>query len=191
MPVICVQTAFTGAAVRGGGLNQLFFTGTAGADLQEHLDAVAAFWTAVAPQCVGWTAQVQPEVREYDEETGDLTGLGAGTAPSPITSSSTDRMAPPAVQGLIRLRTAGIVGNRLVQGKIFVPGFPANQSEPDGSTSSGIRTAFNAAATALIGDSETELVVWSRPAEDRAGSTWPVLTASAWSQTAVLRSRRD
>ena len=147
--------------------------------------AVGAFWGAVDARlgtAIQWTTDPSVAVLDLD---GTQTGAFA-TTPQVGTGASATELMPPANQILLRLRTNLFVGGREIRGRIFVPG----NTEADataGLVASAAQTAVNVAAAALIADANTIWAVWS-PTNATATA---VVSATAWSQWAVLRSRRD
>lgn len=198
MPLWRVQTSFTGAGVVGGGLSTMYFDG-AGLALDAH-SAVAAFWTACAPivqsDLVG---AVTSEVALIDETDGSLLLIEA----APLTAidfTGTGEVAALATQGLMRWRTSTIIDGREIRGRTFIPAVPEAFSVAGRPNASYI-TTLNGAAQGLGDDPDSVLVVWRRPREAdpeadppvtaRPGNFGIVTAVSAWTEFAVLRSRRD
>lgn len=176
----------------------LYFSGGAG-DTEYVLNTTRAFWVALQVRMgTGLVTNVDSEVREVNEETGDVVAIRTGPSISSVTGTATGSMCPPATQGLIRLTTGTLRSNRRVQGRIFIPRVPQSQVTAQGTALNAYQTALADAGAILMGGAGTpRLVVWSRPQltpgdpNPRLGAAAPVTGASAWEQFSVLRSRRD
>ena len=196
MSIARVRTVFTGVAGTPWYSNIYFMDDGATPIGTLAIGWVADYWNAHKP---GITSQVSwsvlSEVVTLDEATGDLESVYTGTS-SPNTGSASGQPLPWATQVLARQGTAGIVHNRRVRGRIFIPGF-TEDSTTTGRVPSATQTAVAAAGTALVAASTSLWVVWSRPfagTEDnpaRDGTRWQVTGNSCWDQFAVQRSRRD
>lgn len=191
MTIARVRTFLSGPQIQGGGVQEFYFFGAAGSE-PAMVAAVADFWDAAGDDLlIGNQATVSDVVTNIDEATGNLVSLV--TVPGgPVTHAFTlaGEATPPFTQALIRWATDGVVNNRLVRGRTFIPAIPEGRSlegVPDGE----LRADLDFAAEALIANAETQLVVWSRPTDVRAGSQHTVLSANVWDEFAVLRSRRD
>jgi len=124
------------------------------------------------------------DVATLNTQTGKLEGL-TSTTPATGAGSAAGDPAPFATQGLLRLFTNTIVNDRLLRGRLFLPGVV--EASSTGVPSAGYMTAYNTPAAALIADANTQWNVWSHT----WGASSPVITASTWNRWAVLRSRRD
>lgn len=190
--MIRFRTTFSDSA--GGGIkyNNLYFSATDPADALACKEQVVDFWAGCQVfmhSGVSWA--LDPLVPVIESTTGDTlnvydVGAAAGTG------TAAGEPLPPSNQVLVRLGTNGIVNNRRVQGKIYIPGLVESINE-----NGRVSTATITALTALLGNAfdgtgDEDLVVWSRPVDGgRPGSIHPVQTTSVWNQFAVLRSRRD
>lgn len=175
----------------------LYFTGEI-ASAAAALTKVRTFMAALAPNIgSGMTINVQSEVKEIDPFFGNTLAILNGPDQAPIATSGGTTVTPPATQGLIRLATGGVVRNRRVIGRIFVPRVAVGAVATGGSVSAGYQTSVTNAISALIADQAgPRLAVWSRPMElgpigPVNGSLHAVTSASVWSEFSVLRSRRD
>lgn len=181
-----VRTRFGGGLVVGGGINDLYFLQASGTAAQA-VAAVAALYNAVAP---GISPQVtfvtDPEVLTIDDATGGGVTITTIT-PNNGVGSGTGEPLPPTTQGLIRLRTAGFVGGREIRGRIFIPGYVEARNSSVGTPDSTAINQMNNGIAALLAAANSDLVVYS-PTHH---TSVPVLSANAWGQWAVLRSRRD
>lgn len=180
-----VTTLFSGPLVTGGGINQFYFDEAAGT-ASAAAAAARAFWQAAADVMstqVVWT--VEGEV-ELVDETGAITGVES-TDPFTSNGSSTGDPLPIATQGLIRWRTGFFMGGRELRGRTFIPGVTEGLNGTDGKPNSGALIEMNQAPAALLGASGAEFRIFSRT--KNASAT--VVSGSAWTQWATLRSRRD
>lgn len=141
-------------------------------------------------------AQIQPELLEFDETTGIVTGAGS-TVQAAVPMSGLGDPLPHSNQGLIKWTTAGIVHNRRVRGRTFLPGALESNSTGDGVPSAGHITAINGMITTLLGTMTNRMRVWAQPFEGeegnpaRAGSAHAITAGSMANYWAILRSRRD
>ena len=168
MTISRVNVAWTGPAVRGGGLTQLFF-GSGSVDAQACVDAVGDFLNTVKAH---WNssnvATIDPIVTNIDELTGDLEGIVSTSPPGPFTGTDSGDPIPPSSQGLVRWFTGQVANNHLIRGRTFMPAITENDSTL-GKPTTGYITAVEAAADALIADADSELVVWHRPTSVEIG----------------------
>jgi hypothetical protein len=156
--------------------------------------SVVTFWTALDEHInenVSWA--VLGDVAVIDEVTGIIDHWEtAATADSGAGTNNGDPL-PWANQGLIHWATGEVVNGHQVTGRTFVPGLCEGDST-NGLMTSGLASAIDAIAEAMISDSGSELRIWSRPAPDattpRVGSSHLVRSAAVNSKWAVLRGRR-
>jgi len=184
MPLYRVRTVLTGYP-GAPYLNTMWFNTFGGATAQAAVTAVGAFWTAMDANMgtpVSWVTE--PDVATISEITGGITAVTQTTASSGTGNGGTG-VVPNAAQGLIRLRTGVVVGARELRGRIFVPALVA--SPVSGDVPSTIVAAMNVNVANLIADLNSELVVYSRAHAGFAS----VVAATAWTEFASLRSRRD
>lgn len=180
-----VSTIFSGAGVAGGGINQMYFSGSGGTAADAN-QAVRDFWFALNPSIsntVNWTTGA--EVVEIDEATGQIIGVESVTALGTTGANAGDPL-PFATQGLVRWFTGAFIAGRQLRGRTFIPGMvEANNSA--GRPSGTLMADIQAAADALIADTNSLLAVYSK-----THATWQgVTSASVWSEWAQQRSRRD
>lgn len=175
------------------GQNVIYFAGVAtNGGIQSRTGGFLSNLEPSQPATV--TAQVQGEVKDLDETTGDLVSLDVLTSPpsSAGTNVDTDRLAD-ATQGMITFETGGIVNNRLVKGRVYVPGFAESENTLGEPNVSAIGNLNQAGAALQVG---SEHVVWSRPVRDasgaliRPGSQHIVTMSTAFPEWGVMRSRR-
>lgn len=153
---------------------------------QQAVTAVGAFWNAVdslMEASVTWSTNA--DVETVTASTGQVTAV---TATTPVTGNGTAATTglPVATQGLVRWRTGVYVGGREIRGRWFIPGLSTAQNNDGAPTAAAVLT-INNAASALIADPDTRLMIWSR----KNGQQISVTSGTAWTQFAVLRSRRD
>ena len=196
MTMARVRTVFSGVAGTPWYSNLYFANDGSEDNSQNAHDATAAFWTSLADAITDQvTWEVLGEVTQIDEATGNLEGIVTLT-PAFDNGEVTAEPLPWTTQALARLLTGQIVHNRLVRGRIFVPGETIGSND-DGKPTAGAIAGVQTAANLLITEAAGTLVVWSRPFAGteknpaRVGSKHLVTTASVWDQWAVQRSRRD
>ena len=179
-----VMTGYVGSPY----YSNLYFSAPLVADVTPALDAVESFWDSVLQfSTTDLSVNIEGEVAAIDPVTGEATKYYPGTDRQ-VAGKNSGSTLPPATQGLIRLRTATVVGGRRVLGKFFVPALTsaAGTQVPNATT----RGSWQIAADGLVAESQladVPLVVWSR----KNGIEAEVTDTSSWSQYAVLRSRRD
>ena len=180
-----VTTEMTGL---GGGpfFSQMHFDGDTQTQADAAADAVWDFWQAVfTSMAAGLTLTVQHEVISFDLSSGNPIGVFA-TSEAPMTSSGGGDALPWGTQGLIRWRTGAFVGGHEIRGRTFIPALTEGHNTA-GRPASTLITILNNAASALISDATCELLVYS----PTKSATATVVTGTAWSEWAQLRSRRD
>lgn len=141
-------------------------------------------------------ATIGPEILEFDETTGIVTGAGT-TVQTPVTMTGSVDALPPANQALLQWQTNGIVHNRRVRGRTNIPGCMENQSDPNGKPSSLIGTPLLSGAQAYLTTMSGRARIWAQPFAGtatnpaRPGSQHAIAGVSVAPYWAVLRSRRD
>ena len=169
----------------------------------EIVTATRKFLTTVAAQATNAiSVTLEADQAIFDAATGDLIGMESTSPGAAINGGLAGDMLPPANQGVLRLATGGIVNNRRVRGRFYIPGMC--EANSTGVPAAGLTTVFNTAGSTLIVDSVATgaWVVYSRPlkAEDipagsslspRAGSIHDVQAATGWNKWGVQRRRRD
>lgn len=180
-----VRTIFTGPS-GAPWVNTLFFA-ESGGTAQDAANAVGDFWSnidAIQSNAISWTTEA--DVVLVNEDTGLATGVTA-TTPVSGAGGASDEMLPVASQALIRLLTGVFNDGRQIRGRIFVPGLTETSNTTGGILSGTAGVGLSDAVTNLIGDADSELVVWSRSGLQ----AHPAIAGTVWNQFAVLRSRRD
>jgi len=202
-----VTTLISGTYVVGGGSTTHHFLQSAGTPAQ-MCAAVNSFWNYNSGVFHTSTSfQVQSDVVEFDDATGDIEAVVAGSTHT-IAGGASGEALSPATQGLIRWRTGLYSDGREIRGRTFLPALTV-ASVDDGVVAATTLTVFNTMASNLVADSNTALAVWRRPRPSRPqvgqpgdrwylpaqsareGSSALVSSSSAWSKFATLRSRRD
>jgi hypothetical protein len=166
-------------------------------------DLAAAFRTfllAIAGQFTDeLSAQIQSEILEFDESNGTVTGTGT-TTQAAVVGTNAGALLPASNQLLLRWATEGIVHNRRVRGRSFMPGLVETSSDASGLPESATVTAYLNAANALLTTMTGRMRVWAQPFStdppnpanpDRNGSAHAITAVSVAPYWAVLRSRRD
>jgi len=147
----------------------------------------------------GLTAQVQPEILEFNEADGVVTNAGAGNV-GLVTFSGLGDQIPHSNQALIQWTTNGIVHNRRVRGRTFIPGALEAENSPTGTPLPAVGNPLQTAIDTLLSTTAGTMRIWARPykskgAEDpippRPGSAHAIVSGKVAPYWAVLRSRRD
>ena len=179
-----VRTAITGG-VGGNELSTHFFDATTGT-AQDAADAVRAFWVDLRLRIHGaYTMTVEPLVYTIDSTTG-LATAAVGTSTVAVTGGDGNSPIPAANQGLIRWHTGLFVAGRELQGKTFIPGVTGNSSSglvPN----AGYVADLNTAGSNLASSGPITFGIYSRRHHTFAQAS----SGNAWTQFAVLRSRRS
>lgn len=163
-----------------------YFSGTGAAQGAIAHERVHGFWTALGGVITtAMTTTTQGDVEEIDEATGQVIAVYPVT-PSGRVGGATGDLLPFATQGLIQLRTGTFINGRELRGRIFIPG-AVEGAQTTGQPAGAYRTTLQTAADGLVGTTGPQLLIYSRT--HRTSST--VKAATAWTQWAVLRSRRD
>lgn len=188
----------------GPGLNTFYFDNDAGGGASGAATVVARvrgcwdiFKTTLPTTAI---VNVQGQVDELDEESGDLVGSWNVTPPAVVLgTAATPQWGPaPAMGGLV-LDTAQIIDSRRLKGHSNIGPVAASVSNFE-TPPTGLLNNLNAFGVALIGATPPmathPAVVWRRPKKSgaiivRAGLKRPILAAVASPEWFVLRSRRD
>lgn len=195
--VLVIQSTWSGAGVTGGGKTTLAFANpSSGTNAEVIANALDEMWTGLCANILSADVSVQVDSAGSVYASGDgslqeVYDLGAYDV---RTGAVGGAAVPKATQALVRLGTAGIVANRLVKGRVFIPGMPSAALNTAGELSSSYRNTLRDAFTDFLDAINSTLEVWSRPkttSPARAGSEHLVTSIDVWNQLAVLRSRRD
>lgn len=197
MSLVRVQTVWTGVA------GSPYYTNlyTLGPVTTNNGNDMATAWRVLLVALTstlrtGLVATIDPELLEFDETTGTVTGAGT-TVQGPVSFTGLGDALPPANQALIRWGTNGIVHNRRVRGRTNIPGGLEASSAPDGTLLPGAITSLQSAVNAFLTTMSGRLRVWAQPFEgaennpQRPGSAHAVTGATIAPFWSILRSRRD
>lgn len=155
-----------------------------GVTTADQVDAVKAFWNSLKNNIVTGTNLAVDGVAEIVEsDTGEIVGTDDTGHGGVIVGTDSADPLPPTVQGLIQWRSGVYVGGREIRGRTFI-GCITETSNTAGVPNAGTVAAWTGYATTL---KAANLAVYS-PTKHQWAS---VSSGSAWSQFAVLRSRRD
>jgi len=164
-----------------------FYFGTSLYIVDDAVTATVAFFDACKAKWTNTLAvTVENEVAVIDDATGTLSSVEFATTGDTVTGENLTDPIPPANQVLIRLSTNDVVSGRQLRGRMNFPGITEEDSG-GGKPQSGMLATLVGAMQDLVDDPGSELRVWSRT----HGVSALVTGASAWSEFAVLRSRRD
>lgn len=199
MSLVRVQTVWTGVAGSPYYTN-LYCIGPASTN---NGNDMAAAWRVFlqsmsATLAQGLVATIDPEILEFDETTGNVTGAGS-TLQTPVAMTSAGDQLPHANQALIQWTTNGIVHNRRVRGRTFIPGVMEGHNGPTGIPASIVTNPLQSAIDAYLVTMAGRARIWAQPYAGNADGSNPPRPGSAhaiqsgkvapfW---AVLRSRRD
>lgn len=166
--------------------------------------AVRKFLTSLAAQCrTGISVTLEADQLIFNAEKGDVVGVESAPPGAAILGTAGGNALPFASQGVIKLATGGIVNNRRVRGRFYVP-CPSDLANSAGIPLSGYTSVLQGAADVLITDTSAagKWAVWSRPFEPdpevlkpqpaaRDGSLHDIQAATTFSKWGVQRRRRD
>lgn len=199
MSMYRVRVVFAGAPITGAASSTLYFD-DAGGTAQQAATAAMTWWAAAkVVMRTDCTFYNEVEVATIDAGTGDMTAISSVTQ-TVITGTNDTTPSAAQVQGVMRLRTGQFYNGREVRGRIYIPALGQGAFNNTG-WQSGYLGTLNTAGAALISDANSTLVIWHRPtwdegtphteAPDHPGISKVVSSASLWTKTGVLRSRRD
>lgn len=194
MPMYRVAVEWTGPSSPL--ITQLFFDVAAGGTPQQTATAVATFMGSVDNQVSNaYSWSLDQEVRQINEANGQLQSVVTVTAASGTGFATGERLD--LLQGIITWTTGEIVNGRVLRGRMFCPGVTENFNASTGiPETTAYKTPMDAAAAALIADTNTKLVVWHRPTPIEGGGNQgdgeigEVIGGSLNSKWGYLTSRR-
>lgn len=200
MSLVRVQTVWSGIAGAPYYTN-LYAIGPAATNNGNDLaTAWRVFLNSLSLQlCTGLIATIDPELLEFNETDGVVTGTGT-TLQSPVAFTGGGEQLPHSNQALVQWTTNGLVHNRRVRGRTFIPGVMETQNSPTGTPATQIGTPLQTAIDTMLSSMSGRMRIWSRPvtAEQatptvpaRPGSAWAITTGKVAPYWAILRSRRD
>lgn len=164
-------------------LSTMHFSGTDQAAADAAVAALDAFWSSVddfVTTNLNW--RTEPDVESIDANL-NITGI-FNTTPATGSGAVSGPELPWIAQGLIRWRTAQILAGRELRGRTFIPGATETHND-DGTPVASYVSGLQTAAATLIGTGIFGVLNRS------AGVLHIAVSASAWTQWAALRSRRD
>lgn len=149
----------------------------------------------------GMVATVQSELLEFDETNGNVTGAGVAVESSVNFTGLGDQL-PHSSQALVQWVTSGIVHNRRVKGRTFIPGALEAENSPTGTPLPAVNTPLQTAINTYLSTMSGRARIWSRPFvqtdpeqesknPSRPGSAHAINAGNIAPYWAVLRSRRD
>jgi hypothetical protein len=167
-------------------LSTHWFNSTIG-NVDDCVQSVVDLWTDLSGVIINdLSMAVQSTVYVVDETTGEITGTEISGAADIVVGTDASTPLAAATQGLLRLHTGDYVGGRELRGRMFVPG-PSITALTNGGPSVSYQNSLNTAIATFIGNSSTVPIIWSRV----NGTSRGIVTGNAWTEFAVLRSRRD
>jgi len=194
---------------------QTVWTGVAGAPYYTNVYCIgplstnngndmAAAWRAFLASLVNvcstpMVATIDSELLEFNEVDGVVTGAG-NTIQTPVNFTGAGDALPRQCQALVQWTTNGIVHNRRVRGRTFIPGVLESENGPTGIPTPAVGTPLQTAIDTFLSTMSGRLRIWSREVKvenatatvpARPGSAWPVLSGKVAPYWATLRSRRD
>lgn len=197
--ILKVVTNWTGLQ-GGNGYTNLYFEPIpeAGPITQAMVDAALAkvetfftSWKAYRPP-VTFT-QVDPNVQEIDENSGEIRAFWAGVTAAPAAGLASNAGHSAAAGACINWTTANALNGRRVRGRTFMVPLAAVALDVNGTIDNTALTAMRTAAATLHADgTNVRLVVWHRPtALGIDGGAYDVISSTISDKTAILTSRRD
>lgn len=200
MSLVRVQTVWSGVA------GAPYYTNTycIGPSSTNNGNDMAAAWRAFLQALTtvlttGLVATIDPELLEFNESDGVVTGAGT-TTQAPVTFGGTGDQLPHSNQALVQWSTNGIVHNRRVRGRTFIPGILESGSSATGTPLASVGTPLQSAIDTYLSTMSGRGRIWSRPvtAEQatpsvpaRPGSAHTITAGKVAPYFAILRSRRD
>jgi len=177
------QVGITG--LHGGPGISTYHFGLAATD-QDIADAVEAFWTTLAPVIENSLLFEGGDFVETIDMATEQTVSAVAVTSWSVAGTHADDPLPPTTQGLIRWDTGVYLAGRKQVGHTFIPGpveaFNTSAGQPVVGYRDGLFGAADDLITAGVG-----LCVYSR----KNANFSVINSASAWSEWAVLRGRRD
>nr|CRY97309.1 hypothetical protein [uncultured prokaryote] len=195
MAITRIQAVFTGLPGMPGVSNFYFQADTQGEAESAHAQVSLFFNSYLAAIVPELTVTVSGEMSVFNEETGVLIEVFSVTPTSYTGTNTGGQVLPYATQFLLKFNTATVVHNRMVRGRVFLPGFSEGDSV-SGAVSTAVGADIASKADLYLSGATTGHVVWSRPFAGtetnpaREGSVGLVSSYGYGGQWSVLRSRR-
>lgn len=200
MSLIRVQTVWSGVAGAPYYTNLYCIGPLSTNNGNDMATAWRVFLTTIAPNIgSGLTATIDPELLEFNEVDGVVTSAG-NTIQAPVPMTGGGDVLPRANQALVQWTTGGIVHNRRVRGRTFIPGATEPDNSSSGTPAPAVGTPLQTAIDTYLSTMSGRARIWSRPVTEenatdkvpaRPGSAHAILSGKVAPYWAVLRSRRD
>lgn len=175
--------------IGGAGLSTFYFSEGSEA---ASVSAVSSWVNALASSIPAAVSITVPNAGDViDATTGLLTGVWSGGTSTTTTGAPGTTNYAAGTGGYVRWLTAGIVSGHRVQGRTFICPIPNGLYDSSGTIVDSFRSAWQTASSALVSDTGSELLIWSRPKTGLAGSSHVVTSAVVPDKVTSLRSRRS
>lgn len=171
--------------------NFFYYRGNSQAVADAGAENVGAFLLGLEPfMSDNVTYDISNVATQINPENGDQTAFYAVTGTSGAGDATVDPL-PVGTSANLRFRTAGVVNNRRVTGRVFLPGWDEGTNGPNGVITPTILPVIDTLAQDTLSSPEGDHVVWSRPVEGgRIGSEHTVTTYTLSDVFSNLRTRR-
>lgn len=182
-----VRVVWGGTGVVGGGVSTFYSADSDGAPLAAQLLTYFNAIKGILPPSVNFV--VDNGGATIDSDTGELNGSWSGGAGGGGTGTGAGAFAQGVGMRQVWVTTT-IHRGRRVRGSTFLVPIGTSNYESDGTLTSGVVTAVQAAAAALVTAAAGNMVIWSRPLGVSPGATAPVTAALTPDKVSWLVSRR-
>nr|CRY96854.1 hypothetical protein [uncultured prokaryote] len=183
-----IRVAWSGSGVTGAGVSTFYSNDSDPAVLRTALVTYFGVWKDLVPTVINWTTPTSGDT--IDSATGEINGAWTGGTASTITGTLAGQGYAQGVGVRAVWNTAGIVGGRRVRGTTFMVPVSSGVYDSDGTIKSTNLVTMQGAATGLVTDASGTLVVYSRPAPGRAGTSSVVTSGTVPDKVSWLVSRR-
>jgi hypothetical protein len=167
-------------------LSSWYLPGTVGGSNADATNCLAHFrsvWNVLAAKIsTPGVITYDPTTIAMEATTGKLTGAFVGTSPANSTCAAGTSPLPAQTQGLIAWGTNGVVENRRVRGRWFIPSpDEGDNTGTPGGPSSSYTSQLSAAVTAMmVAPAGGNLpVIWHRPDPGGSNGSHHVITGGA------------
>lgn len=141
-----------------------------------------------ATVAIGSTLACDPEVKQINEATGQITDVLTGTAAAPAVGQASGVVLANASMTLVQWKTPTYIGGRRVQGRTFVPA-PTTGIATAGEVATAHITNMTNSLTTWLGTAPG-FQIWKRPVNGSGGVGVDVTAAGIWGEFATQRRRR-
>lgn len=181
-----LRATWSGSPVVGPGVSTFYFDS---ADTGASTSLLDFFDTSPIAFPAGLIITIPSGGEIIDSVTGELAGTwnDPGTGGT-VTGTNTAAFAK-GVGMQVRWATSGIVGGRRVVGSTFLAPLSSGNFDTDGTLTSAVVTAWQAAANNMLTDG-VDWKIWSRPKPGRGGEANSIISATIPDRPSWLRSRR-